>query len=138
MDELRGVEGSFLNGIAEAKRRLRIDIPAAFGRRHIAPMLISLARQYSELDLTVTFGERTVDMVNDGIDLAERTGDLKDAPELVTRRLGEQYLVLCAPPDYLSKNAPILNLSDLLEYDCIIGWRKGLRMAWLLRMQKAA
>jgi len=136
MEELLGVEGSFLNGIAEPKGRLRIDIPAAFGRRHIAPMLISLARQYSQLDLTVTFGERTVDMINDGIDLAVRIGDLKDDPELVARRLGEQHLVVCAAPDYLSKNPSILNPSDLLEHDCIIGWRKGLRMAWLLRNAK--
>lgn len=135
MDELRGVEGSFLNG-AEPKGRLRIDLPAAFGRRHIAPMLIALARQYSQLDLTLTFGERTVDMINDGIDLAVRIGDLKDDPELVARRLGEQHLVICAAPDYLSQCAPVLRPSDLLERDCIIAWRNGLRKAWLLRNAK--
>ena len=68
------------------------------GRRHIAPMLIALARQYSQLDLTLTYGERTVDMINDGIDLAVRIGDLKDDPELVARRLGDQHLVICAAP----------------------------------------
>jgi DNA-binding transcriptional LysR family regulator len=136
MDELRGVEGSFLNGVAEPKGRLRIDLPAAFGRRHIAPMLISLARQYSQLDLTLTFGERTVDMINDGIDLAVRIGDLKDDPELVARRLGDQHLVICAAPDYLRKCPPILHTSDLLERDCIIAWRKGLRIAWLLKNAK--
>jgi DNA-binding transcriptional LysR family regulator len=136
MDELRGVEGSFLNGVAEPKGRLRIDLPAAFGRRHIAPMLISLTRQYSQLDLTLTFGERTVDMINDGIDLAVRIGDLKDDPELVARRLGDQHLVICAAPDYLSKRPPILHKSDLLERDCIIAWRKELRIAWLLKNAK--
>jgi DNA-binding transcriptional LysR family regulator len=136
MDELRGIEGSFLNGVAEPKGRVRIDLPAAFGRRHIAPMLIALARQYSQLDLTVTFGERTVDMINDGIDLAVRIGDLKDDPELVARRLGEQHLVVCAAPDYVSRCPPILHPSALKECDCIIAWRKGLRMAWLLRNAK--
>lgn len=52
-------------------------------------MLISLARKYAQLDLTLTFGERTVDMISDGIGLAVRIGDLKDDPELVERRLGE-------------------------------------------------
>jgi DNA-binding transcriptional LysR family regulator len=136
MDELRGVEGSFLNGVAEPKGRLRIDLPAAFGRRHIAPMLIGLARQYSQLDLTLTFGERTVDMINEGIDLAVRIGDLKDDPELVARRLGEQHLVVCAAPDYLSRCPPIRHPSDLLERDCIIAWRRGLRMTWLLSNAK--
>lgn len=138
MDELRGVEGSFLNGGAAPQGRLRIDLPAAFGRRHIAPMLISLVREYPQLDLTLTFGERKIDMVNEGIDLAVRIGDLKDDPELVARRLGEQHLVICAAPDYLHQCPPILHTADLLERDCIIAWRKGLRKTWLLRNAKGA
>ncbi|WP_433740415.1 LysR substrate-binding domain-containing protein [Pseudomonas putida] len=136
MEELADIENSLSSGRSEPRGRLRIDLPAAFGRRHIAPMLISLARKYSQLDLTLTFGERTVDMINDGIDLAVRIGDLKDDPELVARRLGEQHLVICAAPDYLSQCPPILHKSDLLERDCIIAWRKGLRMAWLLKSSK--
>lgn len=138
MDELRGVEGSFLNGVAEPQGRLRVDLPAAFGRRHIAPMLISLTQRYPRLDLTLTFGERKVDMVNEGIDLAVRIGDLKDDPELVARRLGDQHLVICAAPDYLRQCPPILHRADLLERDCIIAWRKGLRKTWLLKNSKGA
>ncbi|WP_392889636.1 LysR substrate-binding domain-containing protein [Pseudomonas migulae] len=133
MEELRGVEGSFFNGVAEPKGRLRVDLPAAFGRRHIAPMLIDLARRYSQLDLTLTFGERTVDMISEGIDLAVRIGDLKDDQELVARRLGEQHLVICAAPGYLNQRPPVLRASDLLEQDCIIAWRAGLRKTWLLK-----
>lgn len=136
MEELRGVEGSFLSGVAEPKGRLRIDLPAAFGRRHIAPMLIALARRYAQLDLTLTFGERKVDMVNEGIDLAVRIGDLRDDPELVARRLGEQRLVICAAPQYLQAAAPLHSKTDLLAHDCIIGWRSGLRKTWLLTNAK--
>ena len=138
MEELRGVEGSFLSGVAEPKGRLRIDLPAAFGRRHIAPMLITLARRYAQLDLTITFGERKVDMVNEGIDLAVRIGDLRDDPELVARRLGEQRLVICAAPQYLQAAAPLQSKADLLAHDCIIGWRSGLRKTWLLTNAKGA
>ncbi|WP_426131812.1 LysR family transcriptional regulator [Pseudomonas sp. DWP1b1] len=136
MEELRGVEGSFLSGVAEPKGRLRIDLPAAFGRRHIAPLLIALAGRYSQLDLTLTFGERKVDMINEGIDLAVRIGDLKDDPELVARRLGEQRLVICAAPQYLRQQPPPLSPSDLLAHDCIIGWRIGLRKTWLVKNPK--
>ncbi|MGU9855420.1 LysR family transcriptional regulator [Pseudomonas sp. LF245] len=138
MEELRGVEGSFLSGVAEPKGRLRIDLPAAFGRRHIAPMLITLARRYAQLDLTLTFGERKVDMVNEGIDLAVRIGDLRDDPELVARRLGEQRLVICAAPQYLQAAAPLQSKADLLAHDCIIGWRSGLRKTWLLTNAKGS
>lgn len=136
MEELRGVEGSFLSGVAEPKGRLRIDLPAAFGRRHIAPMLIALAGRYAQLDLTLTFGERKTDMINEGIDLAVRIGDLKDDPELVARRLGEQRLVICAAPHYLRQAPPLLSKADLLAHDCIIAWRTGLRKTWLLKNAK--
>lgn len=138
MEELRGVEGSFLSGVAEPKGRLRMDLPAAFGRRHVAPMLIALAGRYAQLDLTLTFGERKVDMIHEGIDLAVRIGDLKDDPEIVARRLGEQRLVICAAPQYLRSAPPLQHTSDLLAHDCIIAWRTGLRKTWLLKNAKGA
>ena len=133
MNTLQETESSLSTGHAEPRGRLRIDLPAAFGRRHIAPALIDLAGRYAQLDLTMTFGERKVDMVGEAIDLAVRIGDLQDDPELVARRLGEQRLVICAAPSYLERHAPPLVKADLLQHDCIIGWRKGLRASWLLR-----
>lgn len=136
MEELRDTEDCLSTGLVEPRGRLRIDLPAAFGRRHIAPMLIDLARQYAQLDLTITFSERIVDMIGEGIDLAVRIGDLKDDPELVARRLGTQRLVICASPDYLHRSAQVKDKADLLEHDCIIGWRKGVRATWLLMGHK--
>jgi DNA-binding transcriptional LysR family regulator len=132
LDELGGTEECLSTGLSEPRGRLRIDLPGAFGRRYIAPTLIALARQYSQLDLTITFGDRTVDMVHDGIDLAVRIGALKDDPELVGRRLGEQYLVICASPNYLERRGPVNDRAALLEHDCVVGWRRGARATWLL------
>lgn len=136
IDELRDIESNMSTGIAEPRGRLRVDLPAAFGRRHIAPMLIDLSKQFSQLDLTLTFGERTIDMIGEGVDLAVRIGDLHNDPELVARKLGDQELVICAAPDYLRNNPPVIDKDDLLQHDCIIGWRKGLRAAWLLKNAK--
>lgn len=133
MEDLQQTEGSLTTGHVEPRGRLRIDLPAAFGRRHIAPVIIELARRHSQLDLAMTFGERTVDLVAEGIDLAVRIGELNDDPDLVARRLGDQYLVICAAPDYLRSHPPVRDKADLLEHDCIIAWRKGLRASWLLQ-----
>lgn len=133
MEDLQETEGFLATGLVEPRGRLHIDLPAAIGRRHIAPILIDLARKHAQLDLTMTFRERTVDMVAEGIDLAVRIGDLKDDPELVARRLGEQHLVICASPDYLRDRPQITEKTDLLEHDCIVSWRKGLRATWLLK-----
>lgn len=133
MEDLQETEGGLATGLVEPRGRLRIDLPAAFGRRHIAPLVIELARRYSQLDLTMTFGERTVDLIAEGIDLSVRIGELNDDPELVARRLGDQHLVICASTEYLNAHPPLTDKADLLEHDCIIGWRKGLRASWLLQ-----
>ncbi|CAG9226941.1 Transcriptional regulator, LysR family [Paraburkholderia tropica] len=138
MEDLDDTEDSLSTGQPEPRGQLRVTLPGAFGRRHIAPALLALARQYPQLDLTITFGDRTVDMVSEGIDLAVRIGDLKDDAELVARRLGEQYLVICASPDYLRKHGPVDGKAALLEHDCIVGWRRGARSTWLLRGPQGA
>ena len=136
IDELRDIESNMSTGVSELRGRLRVDLPAAFGRRHIAPTLIDLSKQFSQLDLTLTFGERTIDMIGEGVDLAVRIGDLHNDPELVARKLGDQELVICASPDYLRNHPSVINKDDLLQHDCIIGWRKGLHAAWLLKNAK--
>lgn len=132
-EELGDTEDCLSNGLAEPRGRLRIDLPAAFGRRYLAPTLVALVRQHPQLDLTLTLGDRTVDMVGEAIDLAVRIGALKDDAALVARRIGEQHLVICAAPDYLRRRGPVTSRAALLEHDCVISWRKGLRASWLLQ-----
>ncbi len=132
-EELANTEGCIGTGVSEPRGRLRIDLPAAFGRRYIAPMLYALVRKHPQLDVTLTLGERTVDLIADGIDLVVRIGALKDDGELVARRIGEQHLVICAAPDYLQRRGPVPTPAALLEHDCVIPWRKGLRAYWLLK-----
>jgi DNA-binding transcriptional LysR family regulator len=92
-----------------------------------------VVKRYSQLDLALTFADRPVDMIADGIDVAIRIGALKDDAELVARRLGEQHNVICAAPDYLQRRGPVENRVALLQHDCIIGWRRGMRATWLLK-----
>lgn len=135
-EDLRSMESLLTTGSAEPKGRLRIDLPAAFGRRHIAPFLIDLSQKYTSLDLVISFSEQKIDMVNEGVDLAVRIGELKDEQELVARRIGTQSLVVCATPDYLTENAPIEDPGDLLVHHCIIAWKKGTQAFWLFRDSK--
>lgn len=133
IDDLGTTEDGLSTGQAEPRGRLRIDVPAAFGRRYLAPTLIALIQRYPQLDLVLSFGDRPVDMIADGIDLAVRIGTLRDDAELVARRLGEQHNVICAAPSYLQRRGPVENRAALLQHDCIISWRRGMRSTWLLK-----
>jgi DNA-binding transcriptional LysR family regulator len=113
--------------------RVRIDLPSAFGRRYILPTLIELSTRYEQLELTITFSDRAVDLMGDGIDLAVRVGPLDNNVDLVARRLGDQRRVICGAPSYLARRGVPLAAKDLSQHDCVIGWPLGQRPAWLLK-----
>ena len=136
MDELAETQGFLTTGQQAPVGRLRIDLPAAFGRRHILPTLIDMAVRYQQLDLSVSFSERLVDIVNEGVDLVVRIGVLKDDADIVARKLGSQSLLICATPAYLQAHGTPQAPDDLLHHDCIVGWRNGTRKTWMLKDEK--
>ncbi|MFG0761434.1 LysR family transcriptional regulator [Aeromonas mytilicola] len=128
---LEEAEQSLASGKQSPSGRVRIDLPAAFGRRHVLPILLELAGQHPQLDLSVTFNERKVDLIEANIDLVVRIGALEDQADLVARRLGEQRLIICGAPSYLARRGVPLTPDELSRHDCIIDWRAGHRHGWL-------
>jgi DNA-binding transcriptional LysR family regulator len=133
MEELDQAEAFLATGHREPIGRLRIDLPTTFGRRHIVPPLLALASRHGRLDLSFLLRDRAADLVAEGIDLAVRIGALGDYPDLVARRLGEQHMVICASPAYLARRGTPVSHADLSRHDCLVGWRRGARPAWLLK-----
>ncbi|MFJ4156281.1 LysR family transcriptional regulator [Pseudomonas sp. NPDC089752] len=138
MAVLEETENCMSTGHQTPVGRLRIDLPAAFGRRHVLPELLKLTARHSRLDLTVTFSERTIDLINDGVDMVVRIGELQDNADLVARRLGEQRLVICASPEYLAERGVPQTKEELASHSCVIGWRRGQRHTWILRDKNGA
>lgn len=130
LGDLDETESSMTTGQQAPEGRLRIDLPAAFGRRHVLPTLLSLAAQYPRLDLAVTFTDRTVDLVSEGIDLAVRIGKLNNDADLVARRIGTQRMVICAAPSYVALHGAPREREELATRDCIVIWRLA---TWFLK-----
>jgi DNA-binding transcriptional LysR family regulator len=131
--ELDRGEGVLSSGRHEPSGPIRIDLPSAFGRLSIMPLLLDLAARFPALMLDVSFTDRRVDLIGEGIDLVVRIGALDDAPDLVARSLGVQKLVICGAPGYLARRKAPLCAEDLLNHDCIVGWRREHKVAWLLK-----
>ncbi|ORM65485.1 LysR family transcriptional regulator [Pantoea rodasii] len=129
---LEQAEAVLTSHIIEPSGRLRVDLPAAFGRQRILPHLLKALRQFPELSLTVTFSERFVDPIEEGIDLVVRIGDLADSSGLVARRLTTQKLVICASPAYLQQYGAPEQPADINHHHCIIGLRRNQPKIWLL------
>ncbi len=113
--------------------RLRIDLPAAFGRKRILPVLLRITSDHPELKLTVTFSEKFIDPIEEGIDLFVRIGELADSSGLIARKLTTQKLVLCASADYLLLHQSPQIPEDLTRHPCIVGFRRNQPVSWLLK-----
>ncbi len=103
---------------AQPKGILRISLPHSFGLRYVAPLIPDFCKRYPELQLELNFSDRTVDLVEEGIDMAIRiSGELKTS--LVARKLAPVCMVACAAPSYLKQHGIPLTPDDLGGHNCI-------------------
>lgn len=130
LDQLRAAEDAARSRASTVRGVLRIDMPAAFGRRVAMPILLDILKAHPDLRLAVSFSDRVIDPVEEGVDLCLRFGDLPDRSDLVARRLGSQRLLICAAPGYLVSAGMPSNLNDLQHHFCILGSRPDRPVSW--------
>ena len=118
--------------VAVPAGRLRIDLPLAFGRRCIAPILFEIAERFPHLTLDVSFTDRRVDLVPEGIDLAIRMGELDDRVGLVARRFYVQRWAVCAAPAYLDRHGRPQTIDDLERHALVVYGRDGSVSPWFI------
>ncbi len=87
-----------------------------------------LAR-YPEIQIDLRLSDRKVDLVEEGIDVAIRLGDLEDS-SLILRHLGQTRFVLCASPTYLNAHGVPETPEDLVKHNCLRYVSKGHPVAW--------
>lgn len=136
LNELEETEGYLTTGRQEAVGRVRVELPATFGRRHVLSPLLELSGRYPRLDLSANFSERLADLIAEGVDIAVRIGALKDDSDIAARRLGEQRLVVCASRGYLKGHGTPKKRDDLLTHDCIAGMRRSSPAGWLMKNEQ--
>ncbi|GJE55209.1 MULTISPECIES: LysR family transcriptional regulator [Methylobacterium] len=81
---------------------LFVTAPIVFGRRHIVPLATAFLAAHPEIDIRLFLIDRSVNLVEDHVDIALRIGPLADSALLATR-LGSVRRVVCASPDYLAR-----------------------------------
>ena len=86
--------------------------------RFIAPVLAEFLSQYPDVSIDLVIGERMVDLIEEGFDLAVRTLPPPNST-LITRSLARWRHVLCCSPDYLAKHKAPRTLADLKDHNCL-------------------
>ena len=134
LDEISTAETALGPGLQRPVGRLRIDMPAAFGRRILVPILLDIARAHPDLQFTMTFSDHLIDPIEEGVDLVIRFGELESSSGLVARRLTRQRMVIAASPAYLEQHGTPTRLEDLVQHKCIVGYRRGVPLSWRVNL----
>lgn len=128
--DLEDAEASVRVAAAQPKGTLRLTCGVSFGMRYLAPALAEFSQLHPHLLLDLDLSDRVVDLVEEGVDLAIRIGNI-GSQGMVAKRLGWTQILCCAAPSYLARrNDPIRTPTDLLQHECLSYTNVGLPNTW--------
>ncbi|MGF6904049.1 LysR family transcriptional regulator [Paraburkholderia phytofirmans] len=105
-----------LNNTAKGPRgKLRVDMPSSLGRVVVMPRIEEFRQRYPQVELMLGFGDRPVDLIQEGVDCALRIGQLDDS-SLVARQLGSLATITAASPAYLERYGEPCSLEELEQH----------------------
>ena len=84
----------------------------------VAPVVGEFLGSYPEVKVDLTIGERTIDLIDEGYDLAIRLTPPPDS-SLIVRSLATWRHVLCCSPAYREQHGPPRQLAELSEHNCV-------------------
>lgn len=97
---------------------LSVSTLTALGRLCLQPILTEFLAAFPEVDVRLHLQDRTVNLLDEHIDVALRVGELADS-SLIAVRVGEIHRVACASPAYLKSRGTPKSPDDLTGHDCI-------------------
>lgn len=97
---------------------LRISVSTSFGQAQLMDALADYVKRYPGVKIDLQMLDRTVNLVDERIDLAIRTSNELD-PNLIARRLSVCRSVICASPAYLREHPAPEQVQDLVRHNCL-------------------
>ncbi|EYF05647.1 LysR family transcriptional regulator [Chondromyces apiculatus] len=118
LDEVAEAEAAASSASVQPRGRLRINAPLSFGILHLAPLWPRFMEAHPEVELDVSLGDRVVDLVEEGYDLAIRISRGGSTTH-VARKLAASRNVVCASPAYLRRYGRPEVPADLGAHRCV-------------------
>jgi DNA-binding transcriptional LysR family regulator len=84
----------------------------------VAPVITEFLAAYPEVKVDLSMGERTIDLIDEGFDVAIRLTPPPDS-SLIVRGLATWRHVLCCSHGYIEKHGRPEQLSELAERNCL-------------------
>ena len=119
----------------EPAGRIRVSVPVVFGRLFVVPAIADFLERHPLVHAEIVFGDRYVNLVDEGFDLAVRVGVPTDTSAR-GRKLAESERVLVASPHYLTKRKRPRTPKDLTEHDCLVHGEASPALVWRFGRKK--
>jgi DNA-binding transcriptional LysR family regulator len=129
LEDFHETEQSVANLSTEPRGMLRVLAPTSFGSFHLARAVADFRKAYAEVDVDLVLTDRPGDLVEEGMDLAIRVGDLEDS-SFVARKLAQARVVVCAAREYLDAHGRPKHPDDLRRHDCLVYTGRQLSGDW--------
>lgn len=131
--EIAEAEASLVDGRQQLKGWLRVAASVGYGRLKLMPVVQGFMAQHPGVKIDLKLSDGFIDLVERGIDVAARIGELPDS-SLIARRVGQYRRELLAHRDYLRSLPkgikPPTHPGDLVDHNCIVYTGTGMRSGW--------
>jgi DNA-binding transcriptional LysR family regulator len=133
--DAEAIEQAALAARAEPSGTLKVTASLPIGIHLLGPALPRFRARYPKLTIDLRLSDRIVDIVEEGIDVALRIGELADSG-LLSRRLAPVGVCACASPAYLARRGVPAHPDDLINHDCVATrlQNSGQLMRWPFRI----
>lgn len=133
MAEAESARAEIMESHGNPRGMIRMTVPQSLLISGVGKVLLEFQRQYPDIELNVIASGRVEDLVEAGIDIALRIGQLEDST-LISRRLIDCAFHVVASPQYLETFGEPTQPVDLTQHNCIVYGDSRLGRSWPFQM----
>ena len=108
--------------------------PGLYGRSRVLPVLTRFLASWSNLEAEVSFNDRAVDVIAEGLDLVFHVGTTEVAKDLISRVVSRHRVSICASPAYLALHGEPASPKELKDHTCLQFVPRGQPQPWFGRL----
>lgn len=116
--DLEDADDAARSGQESPRGSLVVTAPVLLGQMHVAASVMRFIEHHPDIAVRLECADRVSDLIEEGIDVAVRVGDLPDSG-LVAHALGQVRQVVVASPGYLQVNGLPQHPGDLAQANCL-------------------
>lgn len=129
LEEVEQADDAAAGVMAAPRGALSITAPAFFGELHVMPVVLGYLRAQRDVSVRALLVDRVVNLLDEGVDVAVRIGDLPDST-LTAVPVGQVRRVVCATPGFLRKHGEPKDLDALPRFCTITAAMEGRGTQW--------